>query len=144
MVAQLALLTYSPSSQIPTHADQVAGAELIARLRALRGPVVVLRHPWYGTLAGKGSFAQEEGIGDVLRSADPRGARALRASLRGALDADHIQAVVLDGSYDAHLLGVDFALEFRLSPEPVTPRRLYPLTDVRTAPTLLYLRIHRG
>ena len=67
--------------------------------------MVVLRHPWYATLAGKGSFAQEEALGDVLRSAATRGARALRASLPRALDADHVQAVVLDGTFDAHFLG---------------------------------------
>ena len=141
IVVQVALLAYSPTAQIPTHADRTAGSELIARLRELRGPVLVLRHPWYATLAGKGSFAQEEAINDVLRSADPRGARYLRASLRQALDADHVQAVVLDGTFDAHLLGPELAREFLLSPAPITPSRLYPLTDVRTAPTLLYLRV---
>ena len=141
IVAQVAMLAYSPSAQIPTRADRAAGSELIARLRELRGPLLVLRHPWYATLAGKGSFAQEEAINDVLRSADPRGARYLHASLRRALDADHIRAVVLDGTFDAHLLGPELAREFRLSPAPVTPSRLYPLTDVRTAPTLLYVRV---
>jgi hypothetical protein len=113
----------------------------MARLRALPGPVIVLRHPWYATLAGKGSFAQEEAIGDVLRSAATRGARVLRASLRGALNAENVQAVVLDGTFDARFLGPELARDFRLAPEPITPARLYPLTDVRTAPTLLYLRV---
>jgi hypothetical protein len=140
VVTQVGLLAYSPASQIPTRTDRTAGVELIARLRALRGPVVVLRHPWYATLAGKGSFAQEEAINDVLRSDDPRGARGLGASLRRALDADNVQAVVLDGTYDAHLLEPELSREFRLSSEPVTPSRLYPLTDARTAPTLLYVR----
>ena len=66
----------------PTRADRVAGAELMAALRALRGPVLVIRHPWYGTLAGKGSFAQSEGMTDILRSQAPRGARALRRLAR--------------------------------------------------------------
>ena len=38
----------------PTAADRAAGARLIARLRALPGPVIVLRHPWYATPRGKG------------------------------------------------------------------------------------------
>jgi 4-amino-4-deoxy-L-arabinose transferase-like glycosyltransferase len=141
VLIQLGLLAYPVGAQIPSAADRAAGAQLIARLRALPGPVLVLRHPWYATIAGKGSFAQEEAIGDVLRAPGSRGARALRASLPGALDADHIQAVVLDGAYDAHFLGDELAREFRLQPKPISATRLYPLTDTRTAPTLLYLRV---
>ena len=137
---QLALLAYPLGPQLPTGADRAAGAALLARLRALRGPVVVLRHPWYATETGRGSFAQEEAIGDVLRSADPRGAHSLRASLRTGLDALHVQAVVLDGTFDAGLLGPQFAREFRLLSGPVTGPALEPLTDVRTAPRLLYVR----
>jgi hypothetical protein len=140
ILAQLGLLIYPVSAQIPTAADQAAGNQLITRLRVLPGPVVVLRHPWYATLAGKGTFAQEEAIDDVLRSASTRGARALRASLRGALNVDNVQAVVLDGTFDAHLFGAELTRDFRLQSSPITPSRLYPLTDVRTAPTLLYLR----
>jgi hypothetical protein len=142
VLLQLSLLVYPPGSQIPTPADKAAGAQLITRLRDFRGPVLVLRHPWYGTVAGKGSFAQGEAIHDVLRSAPSRGARALHASLQSALDADHIQAVVLDGSFDGRTFHTQLTRDFRLQPEPITTPSLYPLTDARTAPTLLYLRVH--
>jgi hypothetical protein len=138
---QLGLLVYPISAQIPTTADRTAGAQLIARLRTLPGPVIVIRHPWYATLTGKGTSAQAEAIGDVLRSDSSRGGRALRASLRDALDADNVQAVVLDGPWDARLLGPELTRDFRLQTKPITTSRLYPLTDVRTAPTLLYLRV---
>lgn len=144
LLAQLALLAYPPGAQIPTSADRAAGAALIARLRSLPGPVIVLRHPWYATLAGKGSSAaQEEAIHDVLRSSVARGAQALSAASLGRdLDADHVQAVVLDYAGDGSLLGPEFAREFRLQRAPITPSPLYPLTDLRSAPALLYLRIH--
>jgi hypothetical protein len=141
IAAQLALLIYPINQQIPTPADHIAGAQLIARLRSLPGPVIVLRHPWYATEAGKGSFAQEEAIGDVLRSASRTGAHALTKSLATALDTYHVQAVVLDGTFDAHFLEPELSREFRLQSAPITPTRLYPLTDVRTAPTLVYLRV---
>jgi dolichyl-phosphate-mannose-protein mannosyltransferase len=144
VIGQLVLLTYSISTEIPSARDRIAGAELIARLRALPGPVLVLRHPWYAAELGKGTFAQAEAITDVLRSAAPRGRRALRASLKTALDDDHIQAVVLDGQFDAKLLGGALRREFRLQSKPVTPTYLYPLTDTPTAPTLLYLRRTRS
>ncbi|HWF73640.1 MAG TPA: glycosyltransferase family 39 protein [Solirubrobacteraceae bacterium] len=140
VLVQLALLIYPINAQLPTAADRTAGAQLIARLRNLPGRVIVLRHPWYATEAGKGTFAQEEALGDVLRSTDAKGARPLSASLKHALRTDHVQAVVLDGTFDAHFLEPELSRDFRLVPEPITPRRLYPLTDVRTSPTLLYLR----
>lgn len=141
LLLQLGLLVYPLGAQIPTSADRAAGAQLIARLRALPGPVLVLRHPWYATLAGKGSFAQEEALGDVLRSTATRGARALRESLHDALGADNVQAVVLDGTFDTHFLGPELTHDFRLQTKPITASRLYPLTDVRSAPTLLYVRV---
>ena len=142
LLLQLALLVYPIGAQIPTAADRAAGAELIARLKTLRGPVLVLRHPWYATLAGKGTFAQDEAIGDVLRSSSNKGARPLRASLEHALNRYHVQAVVLDGTFDTHFLEPELARYFRLQRRPITPSRLYPLTDVRTSPTLLYRRVH--
>jgi hypothetical protein len=141
LLVQLALLVYPIGAQIPTAADRAAGTQLIARLRTLPGPVIVLRHPWYATLAGKGTFAQEEAIGDVLRSASKRGSRPLKASLANALNQYHVQAVVLDGTFDAHFFGPELARYFRLQRQPITEKRLYPLTDVRTSPTLLYLRV---
>jgi 4-amino-4-deoxy-L-arabinose transferase-like glycosyltransferase len=140
VLVQLVLLAYPISAQIPTAADTAAGAQLLARLRALPGPVLVVRHPWYATLVGKGTFAQEEAIGDVMRSSAPRGARILDAELPISLDAFRVQAVVLDGTFDARFFSAELAHEFRLLPQPITTRPLYPLTDVRTAPTLIYVR----
>jgi Dolichyl-phosphate-mannose-protein mannosyltransferase len=141
IILQLALLIYPVNKQIPTATDRAAGAQLIARLRALPGPVIVLRHPWYGTEAGKGTFAQVEAIGDVQRSASRKGSIPLNASLRTALNAYHVQALVLDGTYDERFFGPELARYFRLQRRPVTPLRLYPLTDAVTSPTLLYLRV---
>ncbi|HWF36805.1 MAG TPA: hypothetical protein VG295_15605, partial [Solirubrobacteraceae bacterium] len=143
VLTQLALLIYPIAPQIPTGQDRTAGAQLIARLRTLPGPVIVLRHPWYATEAGKGTFAQEEAIGDVLRSRSRNAAKTLTASLKAALTTYHVQAVVLDGTFDLHFFGSELARDFRLQRQPITPSRLYPLTDVRTSPTLLYLRKHR-
>jgi hypothetical protein len=141
LAVQLVLLAYPLSAQLPTAADRTAGAQLLTALRALPGEVLVLRHPWYATELGKGSFAQGEGITDVLRSDARRGRRALEASLAHALDDDRIRAVVLDGTFDATALEPALSREFRLAAAPITAAQLYPLTDVRSAPTLLYLRV---
>jgi hypothetical protein len=141
MVAgQLALLAYPIGAQIPTARDRAAGAQLEAAIKRLPGPVLVLRHPWYGTLAGKGSFAQSEGIVDVLRSISPRGAHALGRALHGSLNRYGIRAVVLDDGQPPGWLAVQLRQEFVLQQQPITRLRLYPLTDLRSAPMRVYLR----
>jgi len=141
LLLQLGLLVYPIGAQIPTAADRATGAQLIARLRALPGRVIVLRHPWYATLAGKTASAQEEAIADVLRSSDRRGSRALLASLHSALGAEDIQAVVLDFPSDTSFFGTEITHDFRLQRKPITTVPLYPLTDLSSAPRLLYVRV---
>src|SRR5207302_7552573 len=68
LAVQLGQLRYPLSAQIPTVADHRAGDQLIATIRRLPGQVVVLDHPWYAALAGKGTSAQGEAINEVLRS----------------------------------------------------------------------------
>jgi hypothetical protein len=143
IVVQLVVLAYPVAAQIPTRADRAAGGELLTALRKLPGPVLILRHPWYGTLAGKGSFAQGEGISDALRSQAQRGARILRASLPNALDRYDVQTVVLDGDSAPGWLVPQLQREFRLASSAITATALYPLTDLRTAPSLVYVRRSR-
>ena len=141
MIVQVALLFQSPAGQAcPPPAIAGPGAQLTALIRRLPAPVLVLRHPWYAAQSGRGTFTKGEGITDVLRSAAPKGRRALRADLRGALDRDHINAVVLDGGFDTTVLGARFGQEFRLAQTIPAGARLYPLTDTRTAPSLIYIR----
>jgi hypothetical protein len=141
LIVQLAMLAYPIGPQIPTVYDRAVGAQLIARLRALPGKVIVLRHPWYATMAGKTTSGQEEALSDVLRSADPRGATALRASLRNALNAQNIDAVVIDFPSDVRFFGPELTRYFRLEKRPITTSPLYPLTDLGSAPTLVYVRV---
>ncbi|HWF53310.1 MAG TPA: glycosyltransferase family 39 protein [Solirubrobacteraceae bacterium] len=142
VLLQLVLLPYSIGAQIPTAADRATGAELITALRGLPGRTIVLRHPWYATLARKTGTAQGEAITDVLRSSDTRGSRALLASLHRALDAEHIDAVVVDYPGEGSYFGPEFTRDFRLQRRQITPSPLYPLTDLRSAPTFVYLRVH--
>ena len=140
VAVQVGLLIHDPGAQQPSAADRRQGAELTVLIRRLPAPVLVLRHPWYAQQAGRGTFAQGEAISDVLRSAAGRGRRALRTDLLTALVRDHVNAVVLDGGFDVAVLGPSFRRTFRLA-ETIPPgRRLYPLTDTRTAPALVYRR----
>lgn len=139
VLVQLAVLVTLPNDAIPHRLDRAAGAGLMARLSTLPGPVLVLAHPWYGTEAGKGSFAQSDAIFEVLRSDDARGSAYLRRDLHTALDRYRIQAVVLDHQPPPYL-ATQLAREFILQPRPITPTILRPISDLRSGPTFLYLR----
>ncbi len=140
VLVQLAQLLTLPDHALPHRSAHNAGAELIASLRSLPGPVLVLAHPWYGTLAGKGSFAQEDAITEVLRSRAAHGSDDLRRALRGSLNRYGIRAVVLDAAPPSWL-APQLARDFKLEPEPVTPVPLRPPSDLRSAPTRVYLRL---
>ena len=140
VILQVAVLWHDPAAQLPTAAERRAGAALTALVHRLPAPILVLRHPWYAQAAGRGTFAQAEAISDVLRSAAPRGRRALRADLGRALLRDGVRSVVLDGSFDAHVLGAGFARRFRLVAAIPAGDRPYPLTDTHTAPAFVYTR----
>jgi hypothetical protein len=129
-----------PGRAIPTTEDRRAGAELETALAKLPGPVLVLRHPWYGTLAGKGSFAQADGLQEILRSKSARGRTELNRALVGSLNRDHVGAVVLDAEPPPSWLAPQLARDFRLVPGAITRLRLRPPADLRSWPTYVYVR----
>ncbi|TMM20138.1 MAG: glycosyltransferase family 39 protein [Actinobacteria bacterium] len=141
LVVQLDQLRYPLAAQIPTAADHRAGNQLVASLRHLPGQVIVLDHPWYATLAGKGTSAQEEAIYEVLRSGDDRGRRVLLRDLPGAVASPAVGAVVLDNGDEARGFAAVLARDFIEVPVPLVPGdALYPVTDQRVRPTLLFVR----
>jgi hypothetical protein len=139
VAVQFSQLLMIANHATPHRSARLAGAALIARLRTLPGPVLVLAHPWYGTIAGQGSFAQSDAIFEVLRSDDARGSNYLRRELRGSLDRYRIRAVVLDHPPPGWL-APQLARDFVLQARPVTPTVLRPPSDLRSGPTFLWIR----
>jgi hypothetical protein len=129
-----------PGRALPTRTDRAAGAQLERALRRLPGPVLVLRHPWYSTLAGKGNFAQADGLQEILRSKSSRGRTELRGALAGSLNRDGIQAVVLDARPAPAWLAPQLAKDFVVVPGTITRDRLRPVADLRSWPTYLFVR----
>jgi hypothetical protein len=57
------------------------------------------------------------------------------------LDAEDVRAIVLDYPGDASWFGPELRRDFRVLPGPVAATALYPLTDLRTTPTQIQLRV---
>jgi hypothetical protein len=138
---QLGQLRYPLAAQIPTAADHRAGDLLVATLRHLPGRVIVLDHPWYATIAGKGTSAQEDAIFEVLRSGDDRGRRVLLRDLPGAIASPAVGAVVLDDTDDERGFADVLRRDFVQVPAPImSGAAFYPVTDQKLRPTVLFLR----
>ncbi len=95
---QLYFLRYPVTPQIPNKTSAAAGDRLLAEIKALPGQVVVLDHPWYATLVGKGNYADVEALHDVLRAGPSRARSDLEANLAFALSNPQIGAVILDNA----------------------------------------------
>jgi hypothetical protein len=103
---------------MPTAHDRAQGAELIARLSATVGEVLVPFHPFYAHLAGKRTYLHRMGVMDVGRAGlgVPRGLAAALAEKRFAL-------VVMDNKIDGTLpQWPGFTSAYRLSGHVAGPR----------------------
>jgi len=143
VVVQVGHLADHPSHLVPTAASAATGRHFVAELRATPGEVIVIDHPWYATLAGKGSWAQGEALHDVLRAGDGPARRDLLRSIDAALASPRVTTVYVDTPVDTG----PFATALRRYFVPAAGRRVFPcyrcffpVTDVATRPYLRYVR----
>ncbi len=137
---QVVWLTDNPTRLIPDAADLAAGQQFIARVATTPGQVIVLDHPWYETLAGKPSWAQDEAVHDVLRGGPSAARTDLLRSIRQSLASPDVTAVYLDGPVDA---GLQRPIDryFRPGGRVFSCYRcFFPATDVAFRPYLEYVR----
>lgn len=141
MGAQFNRTAYPIGPQIPSAADRRAGDAFLALVRRLPGRVVVLDHPFYATLAGKGTNADEEAANDIERSGPSAARRTLVADMGTALLRPDVGAVILDNTGDERNLRAELRADYRLWSAPaVTGRAFFPVTDLQLRPSLVFIR----
>jgi len=142
LIVQLAWIGGHPAHLVPTPADQRAGQRFVAMVESTPGQVIVLDHPWYDTLAGKPSWAQDEAIHDVLRAGPSQARTDLLRSIGQELAAPEVTAVYTDSTSIDPALGDALQRYFRLSRQPVFScfQCFFPVTDVAFRPYLHYVR----
>ena len=139
MAAQLVLMAAWHLQVIPTAGDREAGNRFIADVRDLPTPVLVPSHPYYLRLAELPTNASAIAIGDLLATRPGVARDALAAQLPWPLDG--VNAVLLDAPSDAALFGPELSRDFTLVTSSFIPTGEFrPVTDVSTAPLLLYVR----
>ncbi len=137
LAVQCSALTLWRLDVVPNAADRAAGDRFVAAVRKLPGRVLIPTHPYYLRLAGQPTHASAVAIQDLLRS--DRGADSLGEQLPWSLQG--VSAVILDNRDDAALFGVELTREFTLVTTTFVPDGVFvPLSDIRTHPSLLYVR----
>ena len=137
LAVQLALLSYSPRDQVPTAASRRASRALVAQLRRIAGPLVVLDHPWYGAMAGHRTYAQGGAAGEILRAHNRRAKRLLLRSFADAVEDGRVRAVVVDQDSESRFFGA--AWQRRWLEVPIGDDRLLAVTGTIIRPRTLVL-----
>lgn len=141
MGAQFHRTAYPIGPQIPSAADQRSGDAFLTLVRHLPGRVVVLDHPFYATLAGKGTNADEEAANDIERSGPSSARRVLVADMRTALLRPGVGAVILDNTGDERNLRAELRSGYRLLATPAVAGNAFsPVTDLQLRPSLVFVR----
>ena len=104
LALQFVPLAYTVRGQLPHQHALAARRELVERIQAYPGRVLMLYHGYYTWLAGKGSTLQQIALDDIIRA---RGNRLLRQD-PGAVE--RILAPLMSGT-DRPMIITDIALE---------------------------------
>ena len=139
VAAQLVVMAAWHLQVVPTVGDREAGDRFISDVRDLPTPVLIPSHPYYLRLAGLPGHAAAIAMGDLLGTRPDRARDALAAQLPWPLDG--VNSVLLDAPSDAALFGPQLSRDFTLVTSSFIPTGEFrPVTDVSTAPLLLYVR----
>jgi hypothetical protein len=139
VATQLLVMSAWHLQVVPTRQDRLEGDRFVASLRTLPGEVLIPSHPYYLRLAQLPTRASAIAIGDLTATRPGRARDALGTQLPWSLDG--VDAVLLDAPADATLFGPVLQRDFTLVTDSFIPPGVFrPVTDVPTAPALLYVR----
>lgn len=135
VVAQVAMLAYSPGRQVPRPDAAAAGDRLVAGLAGLPEPVYFPAQPWLLHEAGRtGPAAQSAAINDVLRAHTGEPTARLREELAHAIATRRFCAVVVNRPRRYSYLPRDFDRHYVRGGTLLRPGELEPVTGTVTVP----------
>ncbi|PWT92533.1 MAG: hypothetical protein C5B54_03340 [Acidobacteria bacterium] len=95
-IAQFLVMIYNPQKLLPAAQDRMAGEQMIQRLKAVNGDVLIPYHGFYSVMAGKQSHAHIAEVFDIIAAGDAQAASTLVQDVRKRLKAKEFAAIVLD------------------------------------------------
>jgi hypothetical protein len=94
-LVQFFSLLYNPLHQIPSAADRAAGEELVRRVRAIEGDVMVVSHGYLGSMAGKTGCADLI-LREILKSGNEARVAPLRSEIEDSIRGARFKAILVD------------------------------------------------
>ena len=141
LLGQFLLLAYNPAQWVPTEADRREGERLVEFVRASPGEVLLTHRGYLGRREGKGMFAHQMALSNLLMVPDERrGAKAkVTREYEQALKEKRFSAVITDWD--------DFPfteeLKRNYDPAPATyirdPKAFYCPTGAHLKPLFFYV-----
>jgi hypothetical protein len=133
--AQFFMLRYNPDDSIPGKRDLAAGMDLIDKISAVDGDVLLPYHGYYSRMAGKKTFAHKMAVGDVQRG-DSAVGRDLSAEISGALQNQRFDALFLDASWFP-----DTVMAYYISTEYVFQQKdvFFPVAGFKIRPKYFFI-----
>lgn len=136
---QMALLAYSPGSQLPRTDNRAAAEHLLKVLSAVPGDVLVPYHGYVSTAVGKPAHAHLMQVYDILKIGDAQSAK-LAEQFRSAFRQTAFDAIVLDDTTHYFFMGdveASYALQSTVFADPGV---LLPVTGwVVSKPQYVYV-----
>jgi hypothetical protein len=140
VLIQLAALGYRPSARIPTRLDEQAGRQLIARMAATPGDVLLFSHGHLPLTAGKKVHANYIAVTDVLSTNDIRAKQPLLADIQAVIRQRRFSAIILDSDDAFDCDSAAFAENYRLQGPVFDSRSVFwPVSGSLTRPEFVYV-----
>jgi hypothetical protein len=141
LLAQFLLLVYDPKPWVPTEADRKEGERLAAMVRSSPGEVLLTHRGYLTRREGKGSFAHQMAVYNMLMIPDDRlGARTkLTAEFTQALRDKRFSMILTDWD------DFPFTNELKLTYDPAPaayvqdPKAFWCPTGARLKPVFAYV-----
>jgi len=135
---QFLLLVVDPRLSIPTARDYQAGERFLEYLEQIPGDVLIFRHRFIQTRAGKKSYGLGAAAGDVLRS-HGNVRDALYEEIQAAIRRERFDAIILNRENARQLqpaLSEAYELRTRIF---VDDSSYYPVTGIRGRPDYVFV-----
>lgn len=144
-IVQFSLLFYRPFHQIPTRNDLEAGRDLVNTIQQIKGDVLVPCHAYLPALAGKGWYADESAIAElvgIFGGGRKKEGKKIMNELMQAIREKRFSAIILNVPEDSWLRWLRKGVEqyyIRQRLTFINKTVFWPVTGRKVRPQVIYV-----
>jgi 4-amino-4-deoxy-L-arabinose transferase-like glycosyltransferase len=144
-IGQFFMLFYNPLQQIPARDDLEAGRKLVNTIRQIKGDVLVPCHAYLPVLAGKGWYADESALAELVAmfGGEPtEQGKKITNELSQAIKEKRFDAIILNAPDDPWLIQLREKVEkYYAMKQPAFDNKtaFWPVTGRKVRPEFIYV-----